>query len=157
MDLFEVHSVLLMELNCCPRHCPGRRPRFPASRPSVWAARPGPSWAGCSAPGTARACALGSSAPSTPDSSDLPCAHSSEPARSAQRDETFRTKDALWQRGYRRAFGPGPTQTHQRHSLESADQHVMSRVLQHVRHQWATRRIWPKFRFQNWNNWTLNN
>lgn len=95
---------LLMVFNCCPRRCPGcppcwSRPHFLASRPSAWTVRPGPSWAGCSGPGTARACVQGSSAPSTLDSPDLPCARSSAPARGGPSDETFITKDALWQWG----------------------------------------------------------
>lgn len=72
------------ELKGCPPRPdpPPWRSHLPESPPSVWTARPGPSWAGCSGPGAATACAGGSSSASTPGIPDPPCARTASPRRS---------------------------------------------------------------------------
>lgn len=78
-------TVALWFMNCRSSPEPplwNSRPRFPASPLSVSTVRPGPSWEGCSAPGTTRASGQESSAVSTLGSSVPPCAHTSSPGRS---------------------------------------------------------------------------
>lgn len=79
-----IQSFTLSVLKGCPPGLdpPPWCPRLPESPPSGWTVRLGPSWEESSGPGTATACAGGSSAASSPSTPDPPCARSSSPGRS---------------------------------------------------------------------------